>query len=76
MPGVNINTPLGDDQSCAIANVLVDGKTSGELVDFLWDRYRIFTVGVEQGARIAPNVFTRLSDLDLLAEGIKECGDF
>jgi selenocysteine lyase/cysteine desulfurase len=72
-PGVRINTPLGKDQSCAIANVLVDGMTPNELVDALWDRHRIFTVGVEQGARIAPNVFTRLSDLDLLVEGIKEC---
>ena len=49
------------------------GMTPNELVDALWDRYRIFTVGVEQGARIAPNVFTRLSDLGLLVEGIKEC---
>jgi selenocysteine lyase/cysteine desulfurase len=72
-PGVVINTPLGDDQSCAIANVLVEGMTPKELVDNLWDRYRIFTVGVEQGARIAPNVFTRLSDLDLLVEGIQAC---
>jgi selenocysteine lyase/cysteine desulfurase len=72
IPGVRINTPLGDDQSCAIANVLVDGRTPAELVDALWDRYRIFTVGVEQGARIAPNVFTRLSDLDLLVQGIGE----
>jgi selenocysteine lyase/cysteine desulfurase len=72
VPGVRINTPLGIDQSCAIANVLVDGRTPAELVDALWDRYRIFTVGVEQGARIAPNVFTRLSDLDLLVRGIQE----
>jgi len=73
IPGVKINTPLGDDQSCAIANVLVEGKTSGQLVDFLWDHFRIFTVGVAQGARIAPNVFTRLPELDLLVKGIKEC---
>jgi selenocysteine lyase/cysteine desulfurase len=73
VPGVRINTPLGDDQSCAIANVLVDGMTPAELVDALWERYRIFTVAVEQGARIAPNVFTRLSDLDLLVQGIQEC---
>jgi len=72
VPGVKINTPLGDGQSCAIANVLVDGRTPGELVDFLWDRYRIFTVGVEQGARIAPNLFTHLGDLDLLVRGIRE----
>ncbi len=72
MSGVRINTPLGRDQSCAIANVLVDGRTPAELVDALWDRYRIFTVGVEQGARIAPNVFTRLPELDLLVQGITE----
>jgi selenocysteine lyase/cysteine desulfurase len=72
VPGVRINTPLGRHQSCAIANVLVDGWTPGDLVDALWDRYRIFTVGVEQGARIAPNLFTRLSDLDLLVQGIAE----
>jgi selenocysteine lyase/cysteine desulfurase len=71
--GVKINTPLGDDQSCAIANVIVEGMTPAELVDTLWERHRIFTVGVEQGARIAPNLFTRLSDLDLLVRGIQEC---
>jgi len=70
LPGVHINTPLGDDQSCAIANVLVDGMTPAELVDALWDRHRIFTVAVEQGARIAPNVFSRLSDLDALLQGL------
>ena len=72
VPRVRINTPLGRDQSCAIANVLVDGRTPAELVDALWDRYRIFTVAVEQGARIAPNLFTRLSDLDLLVNAIGE----
>ena len=71
LPGVHINTPLGNDQSVAIANVLVDGMTPAELVDALWDRHRIFTVAVEQGARIAPNVFSRLSDLDGLVEGLK-----
>jgi len=70
--GVHINTPLGDEQSCAIANVLVDGMTPAELVDALWDQHRIFTVAVEQGARIAPNVFSRLSDLDALVGGLKD----
>jgi selenocysteine lyase/cysteine desulfurase len=75
VPGVRINTPLGRYQSCAIANVLVDGWTPGDLVDALWDRYRIFTVGVEQGARIAPNLFTRLSDLDLLVSAIRDLAE-
>ncbi len=69
---MKINTPLGEDQSCAIANVLVDGQTPTELVESLWERYRLFTVGVEQGARIAPNVFTRLGDLDLLVRALRE----
>jgi selenocysteine lyase/cysteine desulfurase len=72
VPGVHINTPLGDDQSCAIANVLVESMTPTALVEGLWDRYRIFTVAVEQGARIAPNVFSRLGELDLLARAIRE----
>jgi selenocysteine lyase/cysteine desulfurase len=72
LPGVHINTPLGDEQSCAIANVLVDGLTPPELVDTLWERYRIFTVAVDQGARIAPNVFTRMGDLDLLVRALRE----
>jgi len=29
-------------------------------------------VAVEQGARIAPNVFSRLSDLDALVGGLKD----
>ncbi|HSG46851.1 MAG TPA: aminotransferase class V-fold PLP-dependent enzyme, partial [Longimicrobiales bacterium] len=72
VPGIHINTPLGDEQSCAIANVLVEGMTPSALVDTLWDRYRIFTVAVEQGARIAPNVFTRPGDLDLLVGALTE----
>ena len=72
VPGIHINTPLGDEQSCAIANVLVDGMTPAALVDALWDRYRIFTVAVDQGARIAPNVFTRTGDLDLLVRALRE----
>jgi selenocysteine lyase/cysteine desulfurase len=71
VPGIHINTPLGDEQSCAIANVLVDGLTPADLVDALWDRHRIFTVAVEQGARIAPNVFTRIGELDLFVGALR-----
>ena len=72
LPHITINTPLGADQSCALANVAVAGMTSAEVVDALWDRHRIFTVAVEQGARIAPNLWTRLAHLDALAEALKE----
>jgi selenocysteine lyase/cysteine desulfurase len=71
VPGIVINTPLGDDQSCAIANVAIEGKASSKVVNTLWNDDRIFTVAVEQGARIAPNLWTRLDHLDRLAEGLK-----
>lgn len=71
IPGVTINTPLQDHMSCAIANVIVRGMTPGELVDRLWDDHRIFTVAVEQGARIAPNLWTRLEHLDALVDAIR-----
>ena len=72
LTGVRINTPLGPGQSCAIANVMVDGLSPEELVDALWERERIFTVAVEQGARIAPNLFTHPRHLDLLVDAIRE----
>ena len=71
IPGVTINTPMQDEMSCAIANVIVRGMTPGELVDRLWDEHRIFTVAVEQGARIAPNLWTRLEHLDALVDAIR-----
>ncbi len=70
VPGIIINTPLGDDQSCAIANVAIEGRTSAEVVNTLWNDDRIFTVAVEQGARIAPNLWTRLGHLDRLVAGL------
>jgi selenocysteine lyase/cysteine desulfurase len=70
--GVTINTPRSAEQSCAIANVMVDGTTPDELVDILLDRYGIFTVAVDSGARIAPNLWTTTRHLDTLVKAITE----
>ena len=70
--GITINTPLAADKSCAIANVFVQGVTPDELVQRLFDTYGIFTVAVDSGARVAPNLWTTLEDLDLLVRAVRE----
>ena len=72
VPRVQINTPLGDHESCAIANVSVEGLTSAELATQLFERHRVFTVAVDEGIRVSPNLFNSLADLDVLVRGIRE----
>lgn len=71
LPRVRIHTPRSAAQSCAIANIEVDGMTPKDLADALFDRFRIFTVAVSIGVRVAPNLFTRPSDLDSLVKAIR-----
>ena len=68
---VTINTPLSDEGSCGIANVAIEGLTPTEVADRLFDEHRVFTVAVEQGVRVSPNLFNGLEDLDALVEGIR-----
>ncbi len=63
-PGIRLHTPRDAAQSCAIANVSIDGMTPHELADRLFDRHRIFTVAVDTGIRVAPNLFTSPDHLD------------
>ena len=74
LPKIKINTPLKDYQSCAIANVAVEGKTPADVVAYLYDKHKIFTVAIDtddvKGTRIAPNVYTSVAELDKLVEAI------
>jgi selenocysteine lyase/cysteine desulfurase len=72
LPKVRIQTPLGDGQSCAIANVAIEGMEPQKVAEYFFERHRVFTVAVEMGVRVAPNLFTRLSDLDALAGAIRD----
>lgn len=75
LPGILLNTSLNARFGCAIGNVAVAGRKPGELDSFLLDKYKVHTVGIEweniKGVRITPNVYTTISDLDVLIEGIK-----
>ncbi len=74
LPKVKLHTSFKKEFSCAIGMVSVEGRDVSELDRFLYDNYRIHTVGIKweniNGVRITPNVYTSLKNLDLLVEAI------
>ncbi len=74
IPKVKLNTSMKQGFSCAIGSVLVEGKKPADLANFLMDKYKVHTVGVEweniKGVRVTPNVYTTTKNLDVLIEGI------
>ncbi len=73
--GVKIFSPSNPELSCALAGVLVEGKTPQALEAFLLDKHKIHTVAIEweslKCVRVTPNVFTLTADLDRLLKGIQ-----
>lgn len=74
IPGVQIGTSLKEGFGCAIGLVGVEGRKPAELEQYLFNNYKIHTVGIEwesiRGIRVTPNVYTTTKELDLLVEGI------
>lgn len=72
---VKVNTPQEAGQAYAICNMGIEGLSPSAFVDKLYNEYRLFTVAIDsgdiQGARIAPNLYTSLGDLDKLATAIR-----
>ena len=72
IPKVRFNTSFDDKQSCAIANVHIDGTDPKAITKYLFDKHHIFTVPIIheefQGIRITPNLYTTLSELDRFCE--------
>src|SRR5881296_2131387 len=68
VPKIRFNTSFDPNQSCAIANVHVEGTNPEAVTKYLFDKHHIFTVPIMheefQGIRITPNVYTTLSELD------------
>jgi len=76
LPKVIINTPFDDDKSCGIGNFAIEGMKPDDVANYLFDKYKIFTVGINReaikGVRVTPHLYTTLSELDLLVTAIKE----
>jgi selenocysteine lyase/cysteine desulfurase len=68
VPKVSFNTSFDAKQSCAIANVQIEGTDPSAIGGYLFDKHRIFTTPIIheefQGIRITPNVYTTLGELD------------
>ncbi|MCA1815825.1 MAG: aminotransferase class V-fold PLP-dependent enzyme [Acidobacteria bacterium] len=68
LPKVYFNTSFDERQSCAIANVGVEGVEPGALGSHLMGAHKIFTTPIVheefKGLRITPNVYTTLPELD------------
>ena len=78
IPHIILNTPKDRNRSCAIANVGVKNKPPKELAKTLLEKYRIWTVAIDnngvQGCRITPNIYTTTKELDKFVEALKELG--
>src|ERR1700752_1335648 len=68
LPKVGFNTSFDPNQSCAIANVKIEGIDPTAIGSYLFSKYRIFTTPIVheefKGIRITPNVYTTLGELD------------
>jgi selenocysteine lyase/cysteine desulfurase len=68
VPKIGFNTSFDPSQSCAIANVKVDGVDPRAIGNYLFAQHRIFTTPITHeefnGIRITPNVYTTLGELD------------
>ncbi|MFN6341945.1 MAG: aminotransferase class V-fold PLP-dependent enzyme [Bacteroidota bacterium] len=75
---VNIHTPLEDNRSCAIANFSIEGLSPAELSGALFNKYRIWTVAIDnpqagvRGVRVTPHLYTTTATLDTLVNAVSE----
>ncbi|MFN9519520.1 MAG: aminotransferase class V-fold PLP-dependent enzyme [Bacteroidota bacterium] len=75
---VNIHTPLEDNRSCAIANFSIEGLSPSELSGALFNKYRIWTVAIDnpqagvRGVRVTPHLYTTTATLDTLVNAVSE----
>ncbi len=73
---VHFNTSFEADQSCAIANVNIEGVDPTAIGSYLFSKHRIFTTPIVheefKGIRITPNVYTTLGELDRFCNVMEE----
>ena len=72
VPKIRFNTSFDPAQSCAIANVQIEGLNQGAIGNYLFSKHHIFTTPIVHeefsGVRITPNIYTTLGELDRFCE--------
>ena len=77
-PKIRLNTPSDPKRCCAIANVGVEGMRPADLARTLLERYKVWTVAIDNaaagvhGVRITPQLYTTTAELDVLVRALKE----
>ncbi len=75
VPHVTFNTSFAAEQSCAIANVQVEGTNPADVANHLMSAHKIFTTPIIheefRGLRITPNVYTTLAELDRFCDAME-----
>jgi len=78
VPKIGFNTSFDPSQSCAIANVKVEGIEPTAIGNYLFNKHRIFTTPIVheefKGIRITPNVYTTLNELDRFCDLMERIG--
>jgi isopenicillin-N epimerase len=72
LPGVRFHTSFDDRQSCALANVHLEGTDPVALCEHLMARHKILATPIVhdefKGVRVTPSVYTTLQELDRFCE--------
>src|SRR6186997_2117859 len=78
-PKIRLHTSLDPAQSCAIGTVQISGVPTAKVVARLWKRWRIIATPIVhaeyEGARITPNVYTTLEEIDTFASAMEEIAE-
>jgi isopenicillin-N epimerase len=76
VPKIRFNTSFDPNQSCAIANVHIEGTNPEAVTKYLFDKHHIFTTPILhdefQGIRITPNLYTTLGELDRFCQEMEQ----
>ncbi len=76
VPNIVLNTPKEVERSCAIANVGIANMLPAELSRALLDKYRVWTVAINnagvRGVRVTPQLFTTTKELDRFVGALQE----
>jgi selenocysteine lyase/cysteine desulfurase len=75
-PNIIVNTPQDPNRACAIANVGIKNISPAELAKALLEKYKIFTVAINNanvvGVRVTPHLYTTTNELDIFVKALKE----
>lgn len=76
VPNVVYNSPRDPNRTAAIGNVGIAGMKPADLAKTLFERYKVWTVAIDNnaanvhGVRITPQLFTTPPELDVLVKAI------